>query len=104
MSRIGQVFVAGLLSGLVATGSVAADTREQPIKASSRQLGSTVVLTRWTVDAGGSASTGGAGLALHGSIGQPDAGKVVAGELVLRGGFWRTSVTQPDAVFQNGFE
>ena len=41
----------------------------------------------WTVDGGGGVSTGG-GYALSGTIGQPDAGTVSAGQYTLAGGFW----------------
>ena len=41
----------------------------------------------WTADGGGGNSTNG-GYAVHGSIGQPDAGQLSGGAYGLQGGFW----------------
>ena len=43
--------------------------------------------TKWTVDGGGTRSTGGA-FAVTGTIGQPDAGVLTGGTFALLGGFW----------------
>ena len=45
------------------------------------------VLSSWTVDGGGGASSGGA-YALAGTIGQPDANLLNGGSYTLYGGFW----------------
>ncbi|MCP4548038.1 MAG: hypothetical protein GY835_16355 [bacterium] len=44
-------------------------------------------LTWFTIDGGGGVSSGGE-YTLHGTIGQPDAGALFAGEYTLGGGFW----------------
>ncbi len=44
-------------------------------------------LAWFTVDGGGGVSSGGE-YVLRGTIGQPDAGALVAGEYALGGGFW----------------
>jgi hypothetical protein len=44
-------------------------------------------LTWFTVDGGGGVSSGGE-YVLHGTVGQPDAGALIAGEYALGGGFW----------------
>ena len=44
----------------------------------------------FTIDGGGGTSAGG-GLALRGTIAQPDAGALTAGSLTLRGGFWASA-------------
>lgn len=66
-----------------------------------------VELQRWTVDAGGGRSVGG-GMALTGSIAQPDAGSASGGGVELQAGFWfsRPDTTPPgdDLIFQDGFE
>ena len=41
----------------------------------------------WTVDGGGGAATG-AGFAVHGTLGQPDAGVLRGDRFTLTGGFW----------------
>ena len=41
----------------------------------------------WSVDGGGGTSSGGA-YTLHGSAGQPDAGRMQGGSFSLAGGFW----------------
>jgi hypothetical protein len=41
----------------------------------------------WTVDGGGGASQG-AAYTLHGTIGQPDAGRMQGGSFSLAAGFW----------------
>jgi hypothetical protein len=50
----------------------------------------------WSVDAGGStnASTAGA-LTIAGTFGQPDAGALSGGALVLSGGFWAVAIPEP---------
>jgi hypothetical protein len=42
-----------------------------------------------TIDGGGAMGTGGPGVALSGTVGQPDAGTVSGGRWTLSGGFWR---------------
>ncbi len=42
-----------------------------------------------TIDGGGATGAGGAGVALSGTIGQPDAGTMSGGRWTLSGGFWR---------------
>ncbi|CAN5822590.1 hypothetical protein BH11PLA1_BH11PLA1_00390 [soil metagenome] len=49
--------------------------------------GDDVAIKWYTIDSGGGVSTGG-GLTLTGTIGQPDAGRLTGGTLVLEGGFW----------------
>ena len=51
------------------------------------QSGGPYVLEWSTIDGGGGRSTGG-DFALVGTIGQPDAGQMSAGDYVLSGGFW----------------
>lgn len=45
-------------------------------------------ITRFTIDCGGTMSNDAHGLAVSGTIGQPDAGVMSGGGLVLTGGFW----------------
>ena len=45
-------------------------------------------LSWWTVDGGGETFSTGGGYSLGGTIGQPDAGVLSAGEYRLGGGFW----------------
>ena len=104
MSRVVQVIFTVWALGSAATGSANSDVRANAAQARTPQTGNTLELVRSTIDAGGGTSTNGAGLVLHGTVGQPDAGEASAGELVLRAGYWRTRAMQPDAVFQNGFE
>jgi hypothetical protein len=40
------------------------------------------------VDGGGATFSSGGGYTLSGTVGQPDAGLLVGGELTLGGGFW----------------
>ncbi len=51
-------------------------------------------MTRHTMDGGGGMSSG-AALALHGTIGQPDAGLCQGASLTLRGGFWAFPLPPP---------
>lgn len=68
------------------------------------KLGSTVQLTRWTIDAGGGRASGGA-IELAGTIGQPDAGSAAGGPIELLGGFWFAAGGGPgESIFGNGFE
>lgn len=48
-------------------------------------------ITSYTIDGGGGTSSGGT-FTLSGTIGQPDAGTLSNGSLVLQGGFWPTAV------------
>jgi hypothetical protein len=62
-------------------------------------------IVSFTVDGGTPVRVGGAGLALRGTIGQPDAGTLSGGGLVLRGGFWTGAAGAPnDVIFADGFE
>ena len=45
-------------------------------------------LSWWTVDGGGGTFSTGGDYTLGGTIGQPDAGALTAGEYTLSGGFW----------------
>jgi hypothetical protein len=45
-------------------------------------------LSWWTVDGGGNTGDSSGAYTLGGSIGQPDAGVLAAGDYVLYGGFW----------------
>ncbi len=45
------------------------------------------LLSWWTADGGGDTSTGGS-YTLQGTLGQPDAGTMSQGQVVLTGGFW----------------
>lgn len=74
------------------------------------QFGATVEptrLKRWTFDAGGGSSSGG-GIALIGSIGQPDPGSASSAGVTLQSGFWfapgRASPPSGDLIFSNDFE
>jgi len=61
-------------------------------------------LTRWTIDAGGGYLSAG-NIVLQGTVGQPDAGRLTGGGIVLRSGFWAGAMTAPgDAIFMDGFE
>lgn len=66
----------------------------------------TVVLTRWSIDAGGTTSVSGGGFRLGATLGQPDAGLASAANLVLSAGFWAPRAAAPtgDAIFADGFE
>jgi hypothetical protein len=55
----------------------------------------------WTLDGGGGRSAAG-DLALRGSVAQFDAGELVAGDLVLDGGFWAESVPTGVGVVDHG--
>lgn len=71
------------------------------------QSGAGYVVRRYTIDAGGTRVTGANGVALAGTIGQPDAAVMTgANGFRLAGGFWvaREAVVPPDALFANGFE
>lgn len=59
-------------------------------------------MSTWSVDAGGGQSIGG-GFALVAAIGQPDAGVVSQGDIVLAGGLWAGAL-DTGAIFSNGFE
>jgi hypothetical protein len=50
-------------------------------------LASPFTMDWWTADGGGGTSSGG-GFELTGTIGQPDAGKMVGGAYEISGGFW----------------
>ena len=50
-------------------------------------LGQSYTVDRFTVDGGGSTSTGGV-YSVTGTIGQPDAGTMSGGNYTLQGGFW----------------
>lgn len=70
--------------------------------------GDTYLITRHTIDAGGGSSNGG-GYAIEGTIGQPDADPLqpsTGGPYAITGGYWTGAgaVSQPDALFANGFE
>lgn len=58
----------------------------------------TFSIPSYSIDGGGGTSTGGS-FALHGSIGQPDAGPMNGGAYTLQGGFWGVLlvVQQPGA-------
>lgn len=47
-----------------------------------------LAISRWTVDGGGSGFVDVGQFILAGTIGQPDAGLLIAGGLALTGGFW----------------
>ncbi|WP_395375391.1 hypothetical protein [Marinicella sp. W31] len=65
------------------------------------QSGGTFSISRYTIDGGGSISSGGS-FSLKGSIGQPDAGEVLSGDIYrLNGGFWKAD---SDIIFRDGFE
>ncbi len=53
---------------------------------------SAIDLSKYTVDGGGSVSTGG-GFVLSGTTGQPDAGYASGGGFDLSGGFWTANPT-----------
>lgn len=59
-------------------------------------------IANYTIDGGGGRSAA-AGLVLHGSVAQPDAGTLSAGTFVLRGGFWPAAAST-DVIFANDFE
>ena len=56
----------------------------------------------YSVDNGGGRSTHAAGLAVQGTIGQPDARSLAAGSMVLAGGLWGGG--PPDTLLADGFE
>ena len=65
------------------------------------QSGGTFSISRYTIDGGGSISSGGT-FSLKGSIGQPDAGEVMSGDVYrLNGGFWKAD---SDIIFSDDFE
>lgn len=60
------------------------------------QLGN-YILNWWTVDSGGGTSSGN-GYTLNGTLGQPDAGRLVSsGGYTLAGGFWHGGVAAAPA-------
>jgi hypothetical protein len=63
----------------------------------------TLVLTRWTIDAGGTTSASGGNWRLGATIGQPEAALVAGGPYQLSAGFWAPE-TGGDGLFANGFE
>jgi hypothetical protein len=103
MIRIAQTTLACLALGLAQADTANAGADPHGAQA-PKKLAAGLTLTRWTLDAGGGSLTNGAGLIVHSSIGQPDVGKTSSGELALRGGFRRISVTTPDVLFSNSFE
>lgn len=68
--------------GLVAAGLLLAAVQAAPLRAAPDALS----LTWYTVDGGGSSSQSGS-WRLDGVVGQPDAGRLSGGALVLTGGF-----------------
>lgn len=67
--------------------------------------GGNYVLLASTIDNGGGMATGGS-FVLHGTAGQPEAGKTAAkgGKYILAGGFWAEIVDTIDLIFQDRFE
>jgi hypothetical protein len=59
------------------------------LPAGARQPQQAYTLDWWSVDGGGSTFSTGAGYALGGTAGQPDAGVLSGGGYTLGGGFWR---------------
>lgn len=59
-------------------------------------------MSAWSVDSGGGTSSGG-DLSLTAAIGQPDAGRISKGSMVLDGGLWVGAVDL-HAIFYDGFE
>jgi len=65
------------------------------------QSGGTFSISRYTIDGGGSISAGGT-FSVRGSIGQPDAGEVLSGDVYrISGGFWKAD---SDIIFRDDFE
>lgn len=60
-------------------------------------------ITRFSIDAGGGRSSGGA-YVVTGTFAQPDAALAVAPGYRLQGGFWSTANAPADALFANDFE
>jgi hypothetical protein len=85
----------GLLTGVVAAQSRNGLSTLLP----STALRASYDLSWWTLDGGGATFSGGgyaaalpgAGYTLGGTVGQPDAGLLTAGDYTLGGGFWRGS-------------
>lgn len=69
------------------------------------QSGALYSIEKYTIDGGGSVSSGGL-YTVSGTIGQSDAGVVLsAGSYSVRGGFWAASNgSLSDLIFINGFE
>lgn len=57
------------------------------IASASSELVESYFVQWWTADGGGGASSGGP-YTLHGTAGQPDAGRQSGGDYALVGGFW----------------
>lgn len=80
-----------------------------PAPTADSPSGGSYTIDVWTVDGGGSTSSGGA-YEIGGTIGQPDADPLQptsGGAYELTGGFWPSLAPagpRPDAVFANGFE
>lgn len=72
--------------------------------ASPQTVQGQIALTHWTIDAGGGYLSAG-NIVLQGTVGQPDAGRLTGGGIVLRSGFWAGAMAAPgDAIFMDGFE
>jgi len=53
----------------------------------------------WTIDSGGRTFSSGGAYSLGGTIGQPDAGVLAAGNYTLSGGFWNGPASPQYRVF-----
>jgi len=70
----------------------------------AQSVGGQYSLNKHTIDSGGGISAGGT-YRLHGTIGQPDAGRLESGNYVLEGGFWASPSAQiADLLFADDFE
>ncbi len=72
------VLLLGICLLLIAAGAIAS---------ASNDLIDSLTIPWWTADGGGGDSTGGP-YTLHGTAGQPDAGRSSGGDFSLMGGFW----------------
>lgn len=88
-----------------ALGSAAPAPAEDAPQSAGKSLQGSIVMTRWSIDGGGTTSAASGSFRLGASIGQPDAALVAGGPYRLYAGFWvpKTAATG-DELFANGFE
>ena len=106
ITRLGLVLVLAALILIVSLGIAVAEedlapairaiTEDQPAQEQSQEYAQAgdYDLSWWTVDGGGTASNGGSGYSLGGTVGQPDAAVWSGSDYTLAGGFWGGAVVE----------
>lgn len=87
MRRIQLTVLLTLLGVLLAISLTHARPDSRPKRITTASSGGSYTLDWSTIDGGGGASASG-GLAISGTLGQPDAGTAGGGPYMLSGGFW----------------